>query len=74
MQPRAQRARDIRPYDMRVSRDHGGGRTIESDSGQLYLAVLSPLSSEIKAERERERRVRLIDSSHPEYVASRTTA
>jgi len=75
MQPRAQRARDIRPYDMRVSRDHGGGLwTIESDSGQLYLAVLSPLSSEIKAERERERRVRLIDSSHPEYAASRTTA
>jgi len=39
---RAAKPRDIRPYDMRVRRDHGGGLwTIESNSGQLYLAVLS---------------------------------
>jgi hypothetical protein len=42
---------------MRISRDHGGGLwTIESDSGQLYLAVLSPLSDELRRRRE-ERRV-----------------
>jgi len=48
--------RDIRPYNMRVSRDHGGGLwTIESDDGQLYLAVLSPLSDDIRRQREQHR-------------------
>jgi len=52
--PRAQR--DIRPYNMRVSRDHGGGLwTIESDEGQMYLAVLSPLSDDLRRQREHNR-------------------
>jgi len=45
--------RDLRPYNMRISRDHGGGLwTIESDEGQLYLAVLSKRDSLGKSERE----------------------
>lgn len=35
-------AADIRPYTLRVKRDHGGGLwTFEDNDGQLYLAVKS---------------------------------
>jgi hypothetical protein len=44
---------------MRVKRDHGGGLwTIESDSGQLYLAVLSREVSEYARERQHDQVVR----------------
>lgn len=46
----------LRPYTLRVVRDHGGGLwTFEANDGQLYLAVLSPLSSELRREREQKR-------------------
>jgi hypothetical protein len=49
-QPSAQRS-SIRPYDMRIKRDHGGGLwTIEADGGQLYLAVLSREVSDAASE------------------------
>ena len=49
--------RDIRPYDIRVKRDHGCGLwTLEGNDGQLYLAVLSPLSDSLRKAREEERR------------------
>jgi hypothetical protein len=52
-----------RPYNMRVSRDHGGGLwTIESEHGQLYLAVLSPLSSDLRREREISRGMKVVPS------------
>jgi len=36
------RRRAVRPYNMRITRDHGGGLwTVEDSDGQLYLAVLS---------------------------------
>jgi hypothetical protein len=39
---RAKRDREVRPYTLRVVRDHGGGLwTFEANDGQLYLAVLS---------------------------------
>jgi hypothetical protein len=41
MQRRAKRD-SIRPYTLRVHRDHGGGLwTFEDNTGQLYLAVKS---------------------------------
>jgi hypothetical protein len=44
---------------MRVKRDHGGGLwTIESDYGQLYLAVLSREVSEAARENLHDRVVR----------------
>jgi hypothetical protein len=51
--------RVLRPYDMRVKRDHGGGLwTIEDSEGQLYLAVLSREVSEAARENLHERTVR----------------
>lgn len=42
---RAQRA-SVRPYNIRVVRDHGGGLwTLEDNDGQTYLAVLSYTNS-----------------------------
>ena len=39
---RRRAAAPVRPYTLRVHRDHGGGLwTFEGDDGQLYLAVLS---------------------------------
>lgn len=53
---RAKRA-SVRPYDLRISRDHGGGLwTMESSTGQLYLAVLSPRTAAFKRAREEQRR------------------
>jgi hypothetical protein len=57
-QPSAKRS-SIRPYDMRVKRDHGGGLwTIEQDNGQLYLAVLSREVSDAARENLHDRVVR----------------
>lgn len=54
---RAKRDRSARPYTLRVVRDHGGGLwTFESDSGQMYLAVLSREVSEFRQEVESNRR------------------
>ena len=51
--------RDIRPYNIRVSRDHGGGLwSLEDDAGQLYLAVLSYENSRIRRELAEKRRGR----------------
>lgn len=48
------RQSDLRPYTLRVVRDHEGGLwTLEDNSGQLYLAVLSREVSEHKRERAR---------------------
>lgn len=57
-QLRAKRA-SIRPYNMRIKRDHGAGLwTIEDDQGQLYLAVLSREVSEFARDRQHESVVR----------------
>jgi len=46
-----------RPYTHRVTRDHGGGLwSLEDDSGQTYLAVLSPTSDLVRKRIENERR------------------
>jgi hypothetical protein len=53
---RAKRVHAVRSYDMRIRRDHGNGLwTIESDSGQLYLAVLSRESSTAVSQLEERR-------------------
>lgn len=45
-----------RAYNIRVVRDHGGGLwTLEADSGQMYLAVLSRQNSERRRELEANR-------------------
>jgi hypothetical protein len=59
----------LRPYSLRISRDHGGGLwTIEDDEGQLYLAVLSREVTAHRRRRELAEVAPLIDSGHPEYV------
>ena len=46
----------IRPYTLRVKRDHGGGLwTLEDNEGQLYLAVLSYEMSEQRRRRASQR-------------------
>jgi hypothetical protein len=51
--------RVLRPYNMRVKREHGGGLwTIEDDRGQLYLAVLSREVSDAARENLHETTVR----------------
>lgn len=56
MLPRAN-ARDVRPYNIRITRDHGGGLwTMEADDGQLYLAVLSKSVEDFRRERDEQRR------------------
>ena len=55
MLSRARRA-TIRPYELRVVRDHGGGLwTFEDHEGQLYLAVLSREVSAFRRQREEAR-------------------
>jgi hypothetical protein len=51
------RKRDLRPYNLRIVRDHGGGLwTMEADDGQLYLSVLAKSVDDFKRERlEHER-------------------
>jgi len=50
---RAKRVRLVRPYTLRVSRDHGGGLwTFEDQDGQLYLAVLSRELTDHRRDRE----------------------
>jgi hypothetical protein len=47
----------IRPYTLRVDRDHGGGLwTLEDNRGQLYLAVLSRENSRLKSDLQELRR------------------
>jgi hypothetical protein len=49
--------RDVRPYTLRVSRDHGGGLwTFEASDGQLYLGVLSNENTRRRRELEERRR------------------
>jgi hypothetical protein len=60
----AAKRQSVRPYTLRVHRDHGGGLwTFEADDGQLYLAVKSrefePISR--SAEWPTEQEVRLIE-------------
>lgn len=64
----------IRPYTMRVVRDHGGGLwTFESDKGQLYLAVLSREINEFRQGREELRQAQVDQSGRgPSRVRSKT--
>lgn len=47
----------VRPYTLRVDRDHGGGLwTFEDNTGQLYLAVLSRENTERRRDLQELRR------------------
>lgn len=55
----------IRPYTLRVVRDHGEGLwTLEDNGGQLYLAVLSRSNSQHRRRLEGMRQA--AGDSHPE--------
>ncbi len=57
------RRSDVRPYTLRVVRDHEGGLwTLEDNEGQLYLAVLSKETTEHRRDVERNRKVRYATS------------
>lgn len=46
----------VRPYDLRVVRDHGGGLwSLEGNDGQTYLAVLSYENTEHRRNAEKLR-------------------
>lgn len=67
----AKRRSDVRPYNARVVRDHGGGLwTFEDDRGQMYLAVLSRENHAHRRDMLRRVNVRLVDSSSSEFQYS----
>lgn len=58
----------IRPYTLRVVRDHGGGLwTFESNSGQMYLAVLSHENNQRRFLLEEKRQAEIDQSGRGPY-------